>query len=118
MGGHRMTTNVSVETEPLSVRRLVSVNVGQVRTIEWLGQTVTTGIWKTPVEGRVAARGVQLAGDAQADRRAHGGRDKAVYAYAYADSQWWADQLGRPVDLGGFGENLTIEGLDVSHAVV
>ena len=68
--------------------RLLSVNVGTVRQIELAGQARTTAIWKLPVSGRVAVRGVNLAGDDQADRRAHGGPDKAVYAYAREDYAW------------------------------
>ncbi len=98
--------------------RVVSVNVGQPRTLDWLGQSVTTSIWKFPVAGRVAAQGVNLAGDAQADRRAHGGTDKAVYSYAQEDADWWAWELGRPVEPGSFGENLTLAGVDVTGAVV
>src|SRR5437867_649448 len=110
-----MANQMADDSQTVHLGRVVSVNVGQPRTIEWLGQTVTTSIWKSPVAGRVTARGVNLAGDAQSDRRAHGGRDKAVYAYAYEDTQWWAETLGRPVDMGGFGENLTVEGMNVTH---
>lgn len=105
-------------TSTLPVGRLLSVNVGQPRTIEWLGQQVTTSIWKSPVEGRVAVRGVNLMGDRQSDLRAHGGPDKAVYSYAAEDAAWWAEALGRPMEPGNFGENLTLEGIDASHAVV
>jgi MOSC domain-containing protein YiiM len=98
--------------------RLVSVNVGLPREIEWLGRRATTSIWKEPVEGRVEVAGVNLAGDDQADRKFHGGQDKAVYAYAREDYGWWADELGHPVDDGTFGENLTLEGLDVCAAVI
>ena len=73
--------------------RLLSVNVGTVRQIELAGQARTTAIWKLPVSGRVAVRGVNLAGDDQADRRAHGGPDKAVYAYAREDYAWWSASL-------------------------
>ena len=100
------------------VGRVVSVNVGQPRTLDWLGESVTTSIWKFPVAGRVAARGVNLAGDAQADRHAHGGPDKAVYSYAQEDADWWAWDLGRPLAPGSFGENLTLSGVDVTGAVV
>ena len=62
--------------------------------------------------------GVNLAGDDQADRRVHGGPDKAVYAYAREDAAWWADELGREIPPGMFGENLTLEGIDVSGAVI
>lgn len=96
---------------------IVSVNVGGQRDVEWFGRTVRTGIWKSPVEGRVAVRGVNLDGDDQADRRVHGGPDKAVYAYATEDYAWWADQ-GEDVGPATFGENLTTEGIDLSGAVL
>ncbi len=62
--------------------------------------------------------GVNLAGDDQADRRVHGGPDKAVYAYAREDTDWWESELGRELPHGMFGENLTLEGVDVSGAVI
>jgi MOSC domain-containing protein YiiM len=94
------------------------VNVGAVRRIEWRGAEVTTAIWKTPVEGRVAFRGVNLAGDDQADRTVHGGPDKAVYAYASEDYDFWRDEEGLEMSPGLFGENLTVEGLNLSSAIV
>jgi MOSC domain-containing protein YiiM len=97
--------------------RIVSVNVGGQRDVEWFGRTVRTGIWKSPVEGRVAVRGVNLDGDDQADRRVHGGPDKAVYAYAVEDYAWWVEQ-GDDVGPGTFGENLTTEGIDLSTALI
>ena len=53
-----------------------------------------SAIYKEPVDGPVRVEGVNLAGDDQADRRVHGGPDKAVYAYAREDADWWAEQLG------------------------
>lgn len=100
------------------VGRVVTVNVGDVRVIEWLGRTWTTAIWKSPVGGRVALRGVNLAGDNQADHEVHGGPDKAVYAYAREDAEWWESQLGRAVEPGSFGENLTLEGIAVTDALI
>jgi MOSC domain-containing protein YiiM len=101
-----------------SVPRVVSVNVGAVRTVEWQGRTVVTAIWKEPVEGRITVRGVNLDGDDQADRRVHGGPDKAVYAYSAEDYVWWSAELGRDLAPGTFGDNLTVEGLDLRDAVV
>jgi len=98
--------------------RVVSVNVGAVRTVEWHGRAVPTGIWKDPVDGRVAVRGVNLVGDDQADRRVHGGPDKAVYAYAVEDYAWWSHQLGHDLEPGTFGENLTVEGVDLNELVI
>jgi MOSC domain-containing protein YiiM len=101
------------------VPRIVSVNVGTPKQIAVRrGRPMMSGIVKTPVEGPVRVEGVNLVGDDQADRRVHGGPDKAVYAYAREDSDWWAEQLGREIVDGMFGENLTTEGIDVSGALV
>ena len=54
----------------------------------------------------------------QADREAHGGPDKAIYAYAIEDARWWEDELGRSLSYGEFGENLTTEGIEVNNALV
>jgi MOSC domain-containing protein YiiM len=97
---------------------VLSVNVGGIRSFEYNGRPARSGIWKSPVLGRVAARGVNLAGDDQADRRAHGGPDKVVYTYAIEDAHWWEEQIGRSLEPGEFGENLTIEGIPVNDALV
>src|SRR3954465_16009975 len=95
-----------------------SVNVGEPRSVDVNGHTVLTAIWKYPVAGRVAVRGVNLDGDDQADRSVHGGPDKAVYAYAREDIDRWEAELGRSLGAAPFGENLTTEEVDVSGAVV
>jgi MOSC domain-containing protein YiiM len=101
-----------------NARSIVSVNVGAVRTVEHGGTHITTGIFKEPVSGRVRLRGVNLDGDDQADRGVHGGADRAAYAYASEDYDWWRGQLGRDCAPGTFGENLTTRGIDVSGALV
>jgi MOSC domain-containing protein YiiM len=102
----------------MTTPRVISVNVGAIRQIEWRGRVVTTGIWKYPVDARVRVRGVNLDGDDQADRTVHGGRDKAVYAYAREDYDFWQEAEGLETAPGLFGENLTVEGLDLSAALV
>jgi MOSC domain-containing protein YiiM len=97
---------------------VISVNVGAIEEVRWRGEIVTTAIWKHPVEGRVAIRGVNLDGDDQADREVHGGKDKAVYAYAREDYEAWRDRHGVDALPGLFGENLTVEGIDLVHALV
>ena len=97
---------------------VLSVNVGRVREFEYNGRPAKSGIWKSPVAGRVAVRGVNLDGDDQADRRVHGGPDKAVYAYAIEDIRWWEKELGRSLEHAEFGENLTTEQIDVNGALV
>jgi MOSC domain-containing protein YiiM len=98
--------------------QVASVNVGRPREIRVGDALVRTSIWKEPVVGRVAVRGVNLAGDDQSDRRVHGGDRKAVYAYAREDLDWWGERLGRALGSGTFGENLTTGGLDVTGACV
>ena len=98
--------------------RIVSVNVGELRTVEFRGRIVSTGIYKFSVEGAVRVEGINVGGDDQADRRVHGGVDKAVYAYAWEDYEWWSGELGRTLPPGTFGDNLTTQGIDVGGAVV
>jgi MOSC domain-containing protein YiiM len=98
--------------------KVLSVNIGSVREFEFKGRPAKSAIWKSPAGGRIAARGVNLEGDDQADRKAHGGPDKAIYAYAVEDARWWQQQIGRPLAYGEFGENLTTEGIAVNHALI
>ncbi len=92
--------------------KLVSVNTGLPRAVMWHGRTVTTGIFKQPVEGRVALRSLNLDGDRQADLSVHGGEYKAVYCYPVAHYDYWQNELpGRELPIGMFGENFTTDGL-------
>jgi len=90
--------------------KVVSVNVGRPVDVTWRGAPVRTGIWKEAVSGRVAVRRHNLEGDGQADLTVHGGRDKAVYAYALGHYDYWRAAL-RLAELpyGAFGENLTLD---------
>ena len=98
--------------------RVLSVNVGRAREFDYNGRPAKSAIWKSPVAGRITARGVNLEGDDQADRKAHGGPDKSVYAYAIEDVRWWEEKLGQSLQHGEFGENLTTEGVAVNDALV
>src|SRR5437762_1838704 len=90
--------------------KLVSLNVGLPREVVWHGINVTTGIFKQPVEGRVALRELNLDGDRQADLTVHGGAEKAVYCYPLGHYDYWKKQLpARDLPLGIFGENFTID---------
>ena len=98
--------------QPASEMQVISVNVGQPREVVWKGQTVMTGIFKEPVEGRIMVRRLNLEGDRQADLTVHGGPEKAIYAYPSEYYTFWREQFPE-MDLpwGMFGENLTIAGL-------
>jgi MOSC domain-containing protein YiiM len=93
--------------------KLVSVNVGLPSEIDWNGKTVTTGIFKTAVEGPVELRRHNLEGDRQADLSVHGGPTKAVYVYPMEHYAYWKTELpGHDLPWGSFGENFTVEGVD------
>jgi ferredoxin-NADP reductase/MOSC domain-containing protein YiiM len=92
--------------------RLLSVNVGLPRDIEWRGRTVHTGIWKEPVEGRRCVKRLNVEGDGQGDLAGHGGEQRAVFVYQIESCRHWQEQLKRTDFVHGqFGENFTVEGL-------
>ena len=92
--------------------RLLSVNVGRPRDIEWKGRIVHTGIWKDPVRGRCRVGRLNLDGDGQGDTAGHGGEQRAAFVYQIESYGYWREQLGRTDFVHGqFGENFTIEGL-------
>jgi MOSC domain-containing protein YiiM len=82
------------------------------------GTVGTTAIDKRPATGSIKVGRLGLYADVQADRKNHGGDDKALYAYAQEDADFWSADLGRELPPGWFGENLRISGLDVSNARV
>ena len=98
--------------------QLVSIQVGRPRNHGAdpafpSGGPWTSGIFKEPVPGAVHLGLTNLDGDAQADRKVHGGPDKAVLAYAGGHYPLWRSELGKPeISCGGFGENFTLLGTD------
>jgi MOSC domain-containing protein YiiM len=97
--------------------RLVSVNTGREKPVPW-GGLKRSAIDKRSQDGPVPVTTFGLAGDAQADRAAHGGTDQALYAYSREDLDHWESKLGRGLRNGQFGENLTVEGVELTHATV
>lgn len=92
--------------------KLISVNVGTLRDLVWKDRTVTTGIFKEPIAGRVKVKALNIEGDRQADLTVHGGAEKAVYLYPSEHYAFWRDELPEArLSWGAFGENLTTEGL-------
>jgi ferredoxin-NADP reductase/MOSC domain-containing protein YiiM len=99
--------------------RLLSVNVGLPRDIEWKGRTVHTGIWKNPVHGPCWAGRLNLEGDGQGDLAGHGGEQRAVFVYQIESYRHWQEQLKRTDFVHGqFGENFTIEDMPDSAVCI
>jgi MOSC domain-containing protein YiiM len=98
--------------------RVVSVNLVHAIVADPRGEVGRTAIDKRPANGPVQIQALGPVGDTVLDRKHHGGRDQAVYAYALEDLTAWSRELGRRLEPGTFGENLTTEGLDVTGAVI
>lgn len=93
--------------------KIISIQVGKPKEVTYRGRVVSTGIFKSPIAGRVKVNALNLEGDGQADLSVHGGVDKAVYAYSLDWSDWWTkERPGVSFDGGAFGENLSLRGMD------
>lgn len=104
-------------TQSFRLGRLLSVQAGCVRKLgtpgapDPLHRTWKSAFFKEPVDGPVQAGPLGLAGDQQADRKHHGGPDKALLMYSGDHfAAWRADHGLTDLSGGGFGENLTVTG--------
>lgn len=88
--------------------KIKSINIAKPVEIMHARRIVETGIYKKPVSHTVSITRHGLAGDHIIDKTVHGGEDQAIYIYSDDDNHWWSEKLGRPVEPGTFGENLTI----------
>ena len=96
----------------VNAMKILSVNVGLPRQVVSDGKSVTTGIYKSPIHGRVKVTRLNIEGDGQADLSVHGGPNKAVYAYPSEHYAYWQREIPDiEMPWGMFGENLTLEGL-------
>lgn len=92
--------------------KVISVNIGTPRTIEWQGRPVVTAFFKEPTKERVKVKKLGIEGDKQADLRVHGGPRKAVYAYPAEHYDYWRKELPEvEFPWGSLGENLTVKGM-------
>lgn len=99
--------------------KVVSVNLGEKRVINYKGKTIETGIFKYPVKDAIFLGKVDVENDSVIDRRYHGGIEKAVYAYSENHYNYW-QKLYPNLDwhFGIFGENLTISNLEETQIKV
>lgn len=90
--------------------------------VEPLGHNgLMSGIAKQPVEHAAWLNSTGFDGDAQADRKRHGGPEKAVHHYPAEHYDLWRRELGEIAILGepgAFGENLSTHGLDETSLAV
>ena len=99
--------------------KIISLNVGKPRTVLQGDQEVKTSIFKSPMQGPLLLRRLNLDGDVQSNLELHGGRNKAVYAYASEHYEFWRNEFPeQELPWGMFGENLTTEGLTEENACI
>jgi MOSC domain-containing protein YiiM len=119
----------NVNAVPVQRSYVLSVNLARVRPnpARRAGHSIDakpalTGIDKRPVSHPVRLGRLGVAGDSICDTANHGGADQAVYAYASEDTAWWQQQLADELEFelvpGSLGENLTLSGVEVTHAVI
>ncbi len=98
--------------EGSAVGRLLSVNVGMPKNVQWHGKTVFTGVFKDSVAGPRRVGKLNVEGDGQGDLGGHGGEQRAVFVYQIESYRYWQQELGRDDFVHGqFGENFTVDGL-------
>ena len=95
----------------MKIGEIVSLNIGKPIDVSFPSKAIATGIFKTPVDEPLFLSSIKFTGDGQADLVHHGGKDKAVCVYPFEHYPYWENELGRTLDPGAFGENLTIRGL-------
>lgn len=95
--------------------KLISINIGKARQQQRKDFIETTGIYKEPVNEPVEIKSLGIDGDAICDTKHHGGPDQALYVYGGADYAWWSEELGRQLQPGTFGDNLTISDMESVH---
>jgi MOSC domain-containing protein YiiM len=101
----------------VTTARLISVNAGRPKAVPW-GNLKRSAIDKQPHTGPIQVTTLGLVSDEQADHADHGGTEQALYAYAREDLDRWGAMLGRELRNGQFGENLTVEGIELTHATI
>lgn len=97
--------------------QILTINIGkeQPSTAKASGKT---GIFKHPTHGEVYIHAEGVENDTICDKKNHGGVDQAVYVYGEPDYQWWAGELGKPLENGAFGENLTVSHLESAELII
>lgn len=90
--------------------KILAINRGSAEILP--GKKYKTGINKVPVNGPVMVDAHGIVGDAICNGDLHGGEEQAIYIEGSKTLDWWADELGHPLEPGTFGENLVISGID------
>lgn len=92
--------------------KLLSVNIGFSSEVLRNGKKIKSGILKKPTKNSIEVNNLGLEGDYQANKKLHGGIEKAICVYPAEHYELWRKEIKMPaLSFGGFGENLTTNGL-------
>ncbi|GAB2665957.1 MOSC domain-containing protein [Gordonia jinhuaensis] len=106
----------TTDRAPIATGRVLAVCAASTDVV--LAGVGASGIDKRPLDGARRVEDLGLVDDHVVDHKHHGGIDQAVYAYSELEARRWADELGRELPPGWFGENLRIEGIETTDAIV
>ena len=100
--------------------KILSINTSPPKKINFKNKIVNTSIFKEPKNDELSVTKNGLEGDRQADLLAHGGIDKAIYAYSYKHYEYWGNFLRKDFseEYGLVGENLTIDDFDEKNIFI
>ena len=100
--------------------KILSINTSPPKKINFKNKIVNTSIFKEPKNNELSVTKNGLEGDRQADLLAHGGIDKAIYAYSYKHYEYWGNFLRKDFseEYGLVGENLTIDDFDEKNIFI
>lgn len=99
--------------------KVVSVNIGEKRSVNYKGKIIETGIFKKPVNAPIFLDVEDVKDDVVIDRKYHGGINQAVYAYSENHYSYWKELYPNlNWNYGMFGENLTISNLEETEIYV
>ncbi|MEQ9426792.1 MAG: MOSC domain-containing protein [Cyclobacteriaceae bacterium] len=91
--------------------QIISTNAGSRREVEWKGKSLSTGIFKSPID-HIDIKKFEVVQDHVDDLKVHGGEYKAVYTYPLEHYDSWKKEFPNlDFNYGMFGENITTSGL-------
>ncbi|MGI8314820.1 MOSC domain-containing protein [Halobacillus mangrovi] len=94
--------------------KLLSLNVGRPEVYQTDKGDLESAYRKKPVQSTTFLSFLNFDGDEQADKKNHGGRDKAVCLYPAQHYRHWENHYSQPFPFPAFGENITVEGIEES----
>lgn len=93
--------------------KIISVNLGERKTVVWRKKEIETGIFKYPVDTPIFLGKEDVENDAVVDRKYHGGIDQAVYGYSQKHYAYFKElHPNLEWNYGMFAENITFSNLN------